>query len=90
MTAPKQEAKKIIDSLPEDTSYDEIIKELAFDRMIQRGLKDSKENKTISNKEMNNRIKQWQRYTGQMKQNFGLKIYMTILHKIKNQLLKKL
>ncbi len=39
MTAPKQEAKKIIDSLPEDTSYDEILKELAFDRMIQRGLK---------------------------------------------------
>lgn len=59
MTAPKQEAKRIIDSLPDDTSYDEIIKELAFDRMIQRGLKDSKENKTISNQEMSNRMKQW-------------------------------
>ena len=59
MTAPKQESKKIIDSLPEDTSYDEILKELAFDRMIQRGLKDSSENKTISNQEMQNRINQW-------------------------------
>ena len=59
MTAPKQEAKKVIDSLPEDASYDEILKELAFDRMIQRGLKDSDENKTISNQEMKNRIKQW-------------------------------
>lgn len=59
MTAPKQEAKKIIDSLPEDSSYDEILKELAFDRMIKRGLKDSKENKTISNNEMKNKIKQW-------------------------------
>jgi len=58
MTAPKQ-AIKIIDSLPEDTSYDEILKELAFDRMIQRGLKDSNDNKTISNQEMKNRIKQW-------------------------------
>ena len=58
MTAPQQ-ARKIIDSLPEDTSYDEILKELAFDRMIQRGLKDSKDNKTISNQEMKNRIKQW-------------------------------
>ena len=58
MTAPKQ-AKKVIDSLPEDTSYDEILKELAFDRMIQRGLKDSNDNKTISNQEMKNRIKQW-------------------------------
>ena len=59
MTAPKQEAKKIINSLPDDSSYDEIWKELAFDRMIQKGLKDSKENKTISNDEMKNRIKQW-------------------------------
>lgn len=59
MTAPKQEAKKIIDSLPDDTSYDEILKELAFDRMIKRGLKDSKDNKTISNQEMGNKIKQW-------------------------------
>jgi hypothetical protein len=58
MTAPQQ-AIKIIDSLPEDTSYDEILKELAFDRMIQRGLKNSSENKTISNQEMKNRIKQW-------------------------------
>jgi len=59
MTAPKQEIKKIIDSLPEDTSYDEILKELAFDRMIQRGLKNSNDNKTISNEQMKNRIKQW-------------------------------
>ena len=59
MTAPKQEAKKIIDSLPDDISYDEILKELAFDRMIQRGLQESKENKTISNKKMGNKIKQW-------------------------------
>lgn len=58
MTAPQQ-AIKIIDSLPEDTSYDEILKELAFDRMIQRGLKDSNEKKTISNQEMKNKIKQW-------------------------------
>ena len=32
MTAPQQ-AIKIIDSLPEDTSYEEILKELAFDRI---------------------------------------------------------
>ena len=59
MTAPKKMAKKIIDSLPEDTSYDEILKELAFERMIQKGLKNSKENKTISNEEMKNKILKW-------------------------------
>jgi len=59
MTAPITMAKNIINSLPIDTSYDEIIKELAFDRMIKKGLEDSKNNKTISNKEMQLKIKQW-------------------------------
>lgn len=59
MTAPKDEAKKIIDSLPEDTTYDEILRELAFDKMIQRGLDDAEEGKVISNKEMENTISQW-------------------------------
>ena len=59
MTAPKINAKNIIDSLPDDSSYDEILKELAFDRMIERGLSDSKNGKTISNDEMKHRLKQW-------------------------------
>ena len=59
MTAPIIMAKSIINSLPADTSYDEILKELAFDRMIQKGLEDSKNGKTISNKDMEHRIKQW-------------------------------
>jgi len=59
MTAPVIMAKKIINSLPTDTTYDEIIKELAFDRMIKKGLEDSKNGKTISSKEMEHRIKQW-------------------------------
>ena len=59
MTAPKINAKNIIDSLPDDSSYDEILKELAFDRMIERGLIDSKNGKTISNDEMKHRLKQW-------------------------------
>ncbi len=59
MTAPKQLVKKIVDSLPEDTSYDEILKELAFNKMIQKGLQDSKEGKVISNKEMKKRIQSW-------------------------------
>ncbi len=59
MTAPIIMAKNIINSLPSDTSYDEIIKELAFDRMIKKGLEDSKNGNTTSNKEMELRIKQW-------------------------------
>jgi len=59
MTAPKDEAKKVIDSLPEDTTYGEILRELAFDQMIQRGLDDVEEGKVVSNEEMENIIAQW-------------------------------
>ena len=61
MTIAKQSAKKVIDSLPGDSSYDEILKELAFARMIERGLEDSKNGKTISNEKMKQKIKQWQK-----------------------------
>ena len=61
MTIAKQSAKKVIDSLPDDSSYDEILKELAFARMVERGLQDSKNGRTISNEEMKQKIKQWQR-----------------------------
>ena len=54
MTAPKDEAKKIIDALPE-----EIIKELAFDKMVQRGLEDVEEGRVISNEEMKSIIAKW-------------------------------
>ena len=59
MTAPKEEAKRIIDALPEDSTYEEIVRELAFDTMIQRGLNDVDAGKVISNKEMENEIAQW-------------------------------
>ncbi len=56
----KQTVENILHSLPDDSSYDEILKELAFAKMIDRGLNDSKRNKTISNEEMKQKIKQWQ------------------------------
>ncbi len=55
----KRRSKKIIDSLPEDASYEEILRELAFDTMIQRGLDDDENGKLISNKDMENIISQW-------------------------------
>ena len=59
MTTPIVEAKKVIESLPQDSTYDEIKEKLVFDKMIKKGLEDSKNSKTISNQEMKNRIKQW-------------------------------
>jgi hypothetical protein len=59
MTAPINEAKKIIETLPLDSSYDEIIQELLFNKMIQNGLNDSKNHKTISNEDMKKKIASW-------------------------------
>jgi len=59
MTAPKNVAKEIIDTLPEDSSFEEIIKALAFDKMIQKGLKDAKNKRTITHKELSTQIAQW-------------------------------
>ena len=56
----KQNAEKIIQSLPDDSSYDEILKELAFAKMIEQGLDDSENDRVISNEEMEQKILQWQ------------------------------
>jgi len=49
--------KSAIEAQPDDASYDEILRELAFERMVERGLSDSREGRTISNEEMGNRIR---------------------------------
>ena len=61
MISPKKEMTKIIERQPEDSSYDEILRELAFARMIDRGLADSKANRTISNAQMKQRTAKWQK-----------------------------
>ena len=61
MSTAKEHIAEIIKRQPDDSSYDEIVRELAFDLMVQRGLKDSDEGRTISHEEMERRIKTWQK-----------------------------
>ena len=61
MVTAKEQITEFINRQPDDSSYDEIIRELAFDLMIQRGLKDSDDGRTITNEEMQRRIKSWQK-----------------------------
>jgi len=60
MLSAKQQMTNVINEQPDDSSYDEILRELAFARMVEKGLADSKSGKTISNEEMQRRIKTWQ------------------------------
>ena len=59
MSTAKEQITQIVQQQPDDSSYDEIIRELAFHLMVERGLKDSDEGRTISNEEMEARINTW-------------------------------
>lgn len=43
MVTAKEHIAEILKRQPDDRSYDDIVRELAFDPMVQRGLKDSDE-----------------------------------------------
>jgi len=60
MSTPKDELAKMLEKQPEDASPEQIVRELAFHVMVQRGLADSKAGSTISNEEMQHRIRSWQ------------------------------
>ena len=59
MASAKEEITQIVQQQPDDSSYDEILRELAFARMIDRGLEHSEAGQTISDEEMSRRIKTW-------------------------------
>ena len=61
MSTAKEHIAEIVKRQPDDSSYDEIVRELAFDLMVQRGLRDSDERRTIPNDEMRHRIATWQK-----------------------------
>ena len=61
MISPKKQMTKIIREQPEDSSYEEILRELAFARMVERGLADSKGNRTVADAQMKRRIQTWQK-----------------------------
>jgi len=52
MATAKNVLAEILAHQPDDSSYTELVRELAFSAMIQQGLSDSDNNKVISNDEM--------------------------------------
>ena len=45
--------------MPDDDDYDEIVRELAFVRMVDRGLADAEEGRTIDTEALRQRVRQW-------------------------------
>ena len=61
MVSAKDEMTKILQSQPDDSSYEELLRELAFSGMVERGLQDSLSGRTISDEEMRQRISEWEK-----------------------------
>ena len=61
MAEAKEKMTEIIHKQPDDSSYEEILRELAFALMVERGLEDSRKGQMISNEEMGRRIRTWQK-----------------------------
>ena len=52
MPNAKQKMAEVIQSQPEDATYEEIMRELAFERMVARGLEDSGGGRVVPNEGM--------------------------------------
>jgi hypothetical protein len=61
MSTAKEELTRLIEGQPDDSSREEIVRELAFHVMIERGLADSDAKRTMSNEDMGHRIRSWQK-----------------------------
>ena len=61
MSSAKEELIRLIEDQPDDSSTEEILRELAFAAMVERGIADSDAGRTISNEEMARRIESWRR-----------------------------
>jgi hypothetical protein len=59
MSTAKEDLTRLIQEQPEDSSPDEIVRELAFHVMVQRGLADSDAKRTLTNEELQRRIRSW-------------------------------
>jgi predicted transcriptional regulator len=61
MSTTKDELAQLIRQQPDDSSSEEIVRELAFHVMLQRGLADADAGRSISNEEMGRRIRTWRK-----------------------------
>lgn len=56
---PKNQMIAILQNQPDDSTFDELLRELAAVRSIERGLRDADEGRVVSNEEALLRIKSW-------------------------------
>ncbi len=55
----KAHVRAIIEDLPDDTSIDQILRELAFDRLIRRGSSDRTAGRTTTTEALREQLHEW-------------------------------
>lgn len=55
----KEKMVQIIERQPEGSSFDEILRELAFARMIERGLDDVDHSRTVNHEAVRRQVESW-------------------------------
>jgi len=61
MPTPKEQMIRLLRDQPDDSSYDELLRELAFARMVDRGLADSDAGRTVDHDELKRTIDTWRK-----------------------------
>ena len=59
MKSAKQSAIEIIENLPDDSSYEDIMERLFFLQKVEAGLKDIDDGKVVSHEEVKKRLVRW-------------------------------
>ncbi|MBI2299352.1 MAG: hypothetical protein HYU66_10495 [Armatimonadetes bacterium] len=53
--------RELIEQQPEDATFEEILRELAFAASVDRGMADVREGRVVSDAQMAERLRRWQR-----------------------------
>ncbi|MCW7494704.1 hypothetical protein ND861_18745 [Leptospira sp. 2 VSF19] len=61
MPSTKQQAINLIENLPEDTSFDDIMEELFFSKKVQQGISDLDNNAIVSHVQVLEEIGKWRK-----------------------------
>ncbi|MCG6170042.1 hypothetical protein LFX25_19235 [Leptospira sp. FAT2] len=61
MSSTKQQAINLIENLPDDSSFDDIMEELFFSKKVQEGLSDLDNGKIVSHEKVVEEIAKWRK-----------------------------
>lgn len=59
MSTAKEKVKKMLDQIPDDASFEDIQYHIYVREKIERGLKDIKEGRVLSQEEVEQRMSKW-------------------------------